>query len=114
MTGRKKGNKGRERVQVHATLTFQQTDHDPSKKDAAEEDKDRDNKDRPKGPKVITGERVSFVEHAIKIMDQMMREKSVGEVLKLGPREEMVRWMDGSMGGWVGGWTQGGNGEVGG
>ena len=79
---------------MHATLTFQQTDHDPSKKDAAEEDKDRDNKDRPKGPKVITGERVSFVEHAIKIMDQMMREKSVGEVLKLGPREEMVRWMD--------------------
>jgi hypothetical protein len=33
---------------------------------------------------------VSFAEHAIKILDHMMKDRSVSEVLKLGPREEMV------------------------
>ncbi|KAK7114837.1 uncharacterized protein [Littorina saxatilis] len=102
MTGRKKGGKCRERVQVHATLTFQQADqdhhHSHGRKESAgagaegeEAHKDRD-KDRVtlKGTKVITSERVSFAEHAIKILDHMMKENSVSEVLKLGPREEML------------------------
>ncbi|KAL8619415.1 hypothetical protein ACOMHN_011766 [Nucella lapillus] len=121
MAGRKKGMGSKcrsERVQVHATFTFQQTE--PAlKKDSAsasasavavdsedlssKDPRGVDGRDRgvgggggggptkgAPGPKVVSSDRLSFAEHAIKILDHMMKERSVGELLKLGPREEML------------------------
>nr|KAG5712188.1 hypothetical protein BaRGS_014538 [Batillaria attramentaria] len=91
MAGRKKGCKWKDKLHGLAVKVVQLDTGAGGKTD---EEKEREKEERGEKALVSASEnrdaRASFGEHAMVIMDHLLKDNLVNEVLKLGPREEML------------------------